>query len=265
MPLTDVVCLNVMADQVLPAWEGDPLSTFLSQAQWNERVSALKLPDVYVLLQRVHAVFQQVGTITEKEHHASLLPTRFLMARARAAWLAATRLGLGGQTVEAYPVVRVVIEASWYALHLAKDPNPPTRVEIWLRRNDDAAAKARCKAEFTIANVWATHSALDPAAATVLQTLYDRTIELGGHPNERGVFAAMTRTDTDQDRTFGVVFLTDNPVLIAAALKTAIEAAVGALKTFRLIFPERFAIMGVDDDIEKLVGGLNAVFKSYMP
>jgi hypothetical protein len=224
----------------------------------------LKLPDVYALLQRVHAVFQQVAAITEKEHHENLLPTRFLMARAHAAWLAATRHGLSGQVVEAYPVVRAVVENSWYALHLAKDPNPPARVEIWLRRNDAAAAKARCKNEFTIAAVRATHTALDPAAAAALQALYDRTIELGGHPNERGVLAAMTRTDIDHERIFGVVFLTDNPVLIALALKSSVEAAVGALKTFRLIFPERFTIMGMDDEIEKLVGELNIVFKLYI-
>jgi hypothetical protein len=245
-----------MTDPGLPPWEGDPLSTFLSDAQQNERVSALKLPDVYALLQRVHVAFQQLATITEKEHHAKLLPTRFLMARAHAAWLAATRLGMSGQVVEAYPVLRVgVIEASWYALHLAKDPNPPTRVEIWLRRNEDGAVKARCKTEFNVTNVRATHAALDPATAAVLQSLYERTIELGAHPNERGILAAMTRTDTGQDHMFGVVFLTNNPVLIAVALKTAVEAAVGALKTFRLIFPERFAIMGMDDEIEKLVGG----------
>lgn len=254
-----------MTDPVPPSWEGDPLSTFLSDAQRNERVSALKMPDVYALLQRVHGVFQQVGTITEKEHTASLLPTRFLMARAHAAWLAAARLGMSGQVVEAYPVLRAVIEDSWYALHLAKDPNSPTRAKIWLLRNDDAVAKTRCKNEFAVANVRATHAALDPTAAAVLQALYDWTIELGGHPNERGVLAAMTRTDTDQACMFGVVFLTDNPVLISVALKTAIEAAVGALKSFRLIFPERFAIMGVDDEIEKIVGGCNAVFRPSVP
>ena len=45
---------------------------------------------------------------------------------------------------------------------------------------------------------------------------------------------AMTRADTEHGRTFGVVFLTASPVLIAAALKTAVGAAVGALKTFGL-------------------------------
>jgi hypothetical protein len=255
-----------MADSALPGWEGDPLSAFLADAQRNERVSALKLPDVYALLQRVHATFQQVAEITEKEHSPNLLPTRFLMARAHPAWLAAVHLGLSSQTVEVYPVLRAVIEDSWYALHLAKDPNPPTRLEIWFHRDDDAPAKARCRTEFTIGNVRATHAALDPATEAALHALYERTIDFGAHPNQRGILAAMIRTDTSQScRSFGSVYLTNNPILIVAALKTAVEVAVGALKTFRLIFPERFAIMGMDDEIEKLVYAVNTISKSYVP
>lgn len=249
-----------MSDPVLPLWEGDDLSAFLSNAQRNERISALKIPDVYALLQHVNVAFVQVATITEKEHNAALLPTRFLMARARGAWLAAVRLGLSGQVVEANLVLRAVIEDAWYALHLAKDPRPPTRLEIWLRRDDNAPAKALCRTEFAIGNVRATHAARDAAAEAILHVLYKRTIEFGAHPNPRGVLAAMTRMDTDEGHAFGAVLLTDKPVLIAVALKTTVEVAVGALKTFRLIFPERFAIMGMDGEIDKLVDGLNTVF-----
>jgi hypothetical protein len=248
-----------VTDPVLPIWEGDPLSTFLSDAQRNERVSSLNMPDVYALLQRVHAAFRQVSEITEREHNPNLLPTRFLMARTHAAWLAAVRLGLSAETVEAYPLVRAVVESAWYALHLAKDPSPPERAKIWLNRDVDAAAEARCAAEFSIRNVRATHAALDAGTEGRCHTLYKWTIGLGGHPNERAVLTATTRTAAG----FGAVFLTNNPVNIAAALKNAVEAAVGALKTFQLIFPERFKIMSVDRDVDKLVDGLNAVFKQY--
>jgi hypothetical protein len=64
------------------------------------------------------------------------------------------------------------------------------------------------------------------------------------------------RTETG----FGAVFLANNPSLIALALKTAVEAAVGALKIFHLIYPERFKIMDVDRDANALVGWLNTVF-----
>ena len=35
---------------------------------------------------------------------------------------------------------------------------------------------------------------------------------------------------------------------------------VGDLRTFRLVFPERFAFVGLDRDVEKLVDEHNAVF-----
>ena len=111
----------------------------------------------------------------------------------------------------------------------------------------------------------ATHAKLDPAAEVALHALYEWVIDFGAHPNKQGVLVAMTRTDTDEKSTFGVELLTDKPALIAAALKAGTEAAIGALKTFRLIFPQSFAIMGMDDEIAKLVGALNAVFKSYIP
>jgi hypothetical protein len=75
----------------------------------------VNVPALYALLQRVHDVFERVAAITEKESNEHLLPTRFLMARAHAAWLAAVRLGMSGQVVETYPLVRMVVENSWYA------------------------------------------------------------------------------------------------------------------------------------------------------
>lgn len=168
------------------------------------------------------------------------------------------------QTVEAYPLIRAVVENAWYAIHLAKDPAPPARADVWLRRSDDAAAEARCANEFSIKNVRATHAALDPAMGSALHDLYKRTIAFGGHPNERGVLVATTRTETGQAYTFEVALLTDRPLLIAAALKTAVEAGIGALKTFQLILPERFAIVGLDGDIDRLVGSANTTFRPYV-
>lgn len=248
-----------MTEQALPAWDNEPLSAFFSDAERNERVTSLKMPDVYGLLQRVHRTFLQVQQITEKDNNPNLRPTRFLMARAHSAWLAAVRLALSAQTVEAYPLLRTVIENAWYALHLGKDPAPPARAEVWLRRGESEDAKKRCKAEFTVANVSATHRALDAATEAVVHKLYEWTIDLGGHPNERGVMTTTIRTDTG----FGAVFLTNNPVPIAAALKATTEVAVGALKTFQLVYPERFAIMGVDAEVAELVNALNTVFKPY--
>jgi hypothetical protein len=101
---------------------------------------------------------------------------------------------------------------------------------------------------------------LDAANEHALQEVYRRTIACGGHPNERGVLSATARPDTAATYTYEIVQLTDRPLLIAAAFKATVEPAVGALTTFRLVFPERLDIMGLDRDIEKLVHEHNAVF-----
>ncbi len=44
---------------------------------------------------------------------------------------------MSGQASEASLLLRGAIEQSWYALYMAKDPNPDNRVRIWLKRNDD--------------------------------------------------------------------------------------------------------------------------------
>jgi hypothetical protein len=244
-------------------WPDDPLSALLANAQHNERASSLNFPDLYALLQRVHAVFEQVSEITYRENTASLLPARFLMPRAHGAWLGAVRLGMSGQAVEAQPLIRVVIENAWYALHIAKDPAPPARTEIWLRRGENAAAEGRCASEFSIANVRKTHETLDAPNAATCHVLYKQAIGYGGHPNERGVLSAMKRMETADVITFEAAILSGDRLLIVAALKEAVEAAIGALKVFRLIFWQRFAIMGVDRDIDKLVNQLNGVFAAY--
>jgi hypothetical protein len=134
---------------------------------------------------------------------------------------------------------------------------------IWLRRGEDDAAEKRCGNEFSIKNVSETHKALDAPAEAACHTLYKWAIGFGGYPNEVGVLAAMTRTETAKLITFEAALVTNNPILITVVLKTAVEAAIGALKVFRLIFPERFKIMGVDGEIDMLVGQLNAVFAAY--
>jgi hypothetical protein len=249
-----------MTERTLPPWPDDPLSSFLADAQRNERVSAHNMADVYDVIQRVDVTFRRVSEITEHDHDPNLVPVRFLMVRAHGAWRAAIRMGLSTETVEAAPLTRVVIENAWYAVHIAKDPNPTTRAEIWLRRDDSVTAERQCATEFSIANVRKTHASLDAVTEDAAHKAYKGTITFGGHPNERGVFSLAVKTPTG----YGAVLLTDKPLIIAAALRSIIEAGVTALKMFGFIYPERFKIMGVDGDIDALIGRLNAVdFKKY--
>src|SRR5207245_9868594 len=84
-------------------------------------------------------------------------------------------------------------------------------------------------------NVRKRQGARAPSPAPARHEVYSRTIASGGRPNERGVLSATTRMETDETYTHAVAQLTDRPLLITTALKATIEAAVGALRTEKLL------------------------------
>lgn len=245
-----------------PDWGTDSFSRYLRDAEFNDRAAAANYPNVFALLQWVHTAFETAEAVFEKDGPAMLVP-RFLFVRSHSAYLAGCRLGMSGQFSEAHAVLRVGVEHAWYALHIAKDPAPFTRADVWLRRNEGAEALARCKAEFTVKNVRDTHDALDAATAAGLKALYEDLIDFGAHPNQLGVLAAARNAPEGNrvDYTIGILCPEELPVLFTLRLSVAV--AIGALKTLRLVYPERFALVGLDIQIERLVGELNAVFKPY--
>lgn len=252
-----------MAEQSLPAWEKDPLSTFLFEAEFNTRVTALNCAPLYDLMRSLDGLFRKVEGAIENDNREALLVSRFLIVRTHSSFLAGIRLAMSGQVFESCPVLRSAVEQAWYALHIAKDPTPPTRAEAWLNRNIGDIEKGHCKSEFTVAAVKGTHEKIDPRTAQTLHEIYERLIDFGARPNQFGVMAAVTKSETDAKVSFGVGILHPEPLRIAWALKMASGVAIGALKVFLLVFPERFALLGIDRTIEDLLEHANNVFKPY--
>ena len=170
---------------------------------------------------------------------------------------------MSGQIAEAFVLLRAAVEQSWYALHMAKDPKEDARVVIWLRRNDDDRATNKCKAEFTVKNVRSTHEGLDAAAASQLHRIYEQLIDYGAHPNQMGVFAGITQKESTSqvDYKVGILYPAELPVMVT--LRLAVAVAVGSLKIFRLIYPERFTLTRLDVEIEELVIELNSRFARF--
>lgn len=252
-----------MPDQEPPPWDDDPLSELFKLSEYNSRVTSLNFPEVFDLLKEVELVFKEVQSAVEHDSKSVLLIPRFLIIGTHSSFLASIRLAMSGQFAEAYPVLRRAIEQAWYALHIAKDPSAPSRLEIWLCRNEGAKEKTKCKQEFTIVNVHATLEALDHDTARHLKELYESLIDYGAHPNQLGVLINIAHSKTDEKIDYQVGILNPKPLPMIVTIKLAIAVAIGTLKVFQLIFPERFEIMSIDNRIEKLIVKLNTVFKLY--
>ncbi len=250
-------------DQTLPPWADDELSELLGMAEYNTRAAAHNLPEIYGLIARVHRAFIRAREAVEKDNDQQRLIPRFLLARACSSCLASMRLALGGQLFEAHVVLRTEIEQAWYALHIAQDPSPPARAEIWLRRNEDSTALGRCKSEFSARNVRSTHEAVDLGTARDLHALYERTINFGGHPNQLGLLSGLTKSEAGKTTTYHVPVLCADTLPMVTTLHAVVAVAIGALKALQPIFATRFQLMGLDAEIPDLVTGLNTVFKRH--
>lgn len=252
-----------MAERDPPDWGSDSLSRFFKDADYNARVTAANYPTVFELLRGVQSAFERAEETIEKDSDSARLVPRFLLIRSHSTFLAATHAGMNGQVSEALLLLRGAIEQSWYALHMTKDPNPDNRVTIWLKRNDDSQTAAKCKAEFTIKNVRSTHEALDPSTASELSSLYESLIDYGAHPNQMGVLTGVTSQRSASQIDFKVGILYPAELSVMFTLRMAVAVAIGTLKVFQLIYPERFAFMGLDTEIAKLIKELNSRFKTY--
>jgi len=207
--------------------------------------------------------FHSAAGSVQAETDTKTLGPRILLARAYGAYIAATRLALSGQTLESYMAIRATIEIAWYALHMFADPDPPNRFMIWMGRHGDAAAKSRCQTEFQIENVRRTHATVDPAAEQILGGLYGETIDLGAHPNPRGVWGTVRHEETVDALTFEVDVFNADHERVASALSRVVGSAIGALATFYWIFPKQFGAASLPREISHLIRDNNAVVRAW--
>ena len=92
-----------------PEWGNDPLSGFFRDAEYNARVTAVKLPAVYELLQRVHTLSRKFEDLIAKDSREEFVIPRFLMVRTHSSCLAGLRLAISGQVSEAFAVLATEI------------------------------------------------------------------------------------------------------------------------------------------------------------
>jgi hypothetical protein len=252
-----------MPEPRVPPWENDPLSTYLYEAEHNARASAVNFPEVYAVQRQAHALLLRVADAFEHDtgsvHHLGV--PRMLLIRSHSAILTTMRLAMSGQAFEAQTVLRVGIEQAWYALHITRDPAPPARALVWWNRGDSPEATETCKNEFRVGYVRSTHEALDPDTAAGMRRLYDEAINFGGHPNQGGVVLTLRLDERDEETvTIGVGFLHPVPAVIVSTIKAAVDLATGLAKVVSLIYPERFRIASLDEEVNRLIRHAAEVF-----
>lgn len=235
-----------MSTPVPPNWGKDSLSAFLDVARHNSFATFANCPAEYNLLSTLDGLFRRAidNLVNTPEWFAG-----FFLLKSHSAYLGAAAFSISGQCAESYIVLRGCIESALYGLYLSRHKESR---ETWLQRHENEASLKRVKDEFKVANLFSELRTVDAATHQAAKTLYDRTIDYGGHPNELALTSLLKRTDKANTVRFDLNYLSDDNPAFRLALKTTAQAGTCSLLIFRNVYRERFAILSIDERLERL-------------
>ena len=240
--------------KVPPGWGDDHLSKFIQSTTENTYATFYNLKEWCNRLKGIHVAFSKAAENMDRT--PDLLATFFLF-RSHSAYLAGVRLALSGQVPEAYMVLRGSLECALYGLYVARKPSVR---EVWLRRDEDDDAKKTARKEFRISTVFEVLELEDPSLRNIGGELYERTIDYGGHPNRQAFLSVMKEQSDDTKHTFQSAYMIGNEDANEDALRLCLKscAQIGtcALSIIRLVFRERFDILGISHELEGMKKGL---------
>lgn len=227
-------------------WAEDPLSEFIQDAFKNSLATFVHKKHAFDLLLKTDGAFRRIGQNLDNAGNP-LAPA--LLHRSHSAFLASCRLSMSGQATETFPLLRSCLEYALYALHINENPS---YAEVWLRRHENEESLRTVKRSFKHVHVMETLLNFDEALHNDLSQLYEQTIDFGGHPNERGVSSSTAMRTEGDTIVIRNQLLHGDSLALGYALKITAQIGLGSMKVFRLIFRERFDLLGLRDTIDSL-------------
>jgi hypothetical protein len=236
-----------------PNWREDQLSAFIAQAYENCHGRFVQLPTEYALLRSINDCFIK---LRDNLNHSPDWFSAFFFLRCHSAYLGASRLAMSGQAPEAFMLLRGCIESALYGHYLSRHQELQ---EVWLRRHDSEDNMKRVKQEFRIATLFCD---VDPRNAKLgkdLRGLYNRAVDYGGHPNERALSSTLEMKREPNQIRFDVSYLSVDGLLIRFSLVTCVLIGLRCLDLFGLVFFERFKILSLDADLDRVRHALKSI------
>jgi hypothetical protein len=225
-----------------PHWADDSLSAFLDQAFRNTLATFVHKSSASGILVKIDQCYMRVG---ENLHHPSNVLGALLFLRSHSAFRAACRLSMSGQVADAFPSMRTCLEYALYALHIVT--NPATG-EKWLRRHGDTQSHKICREEFKHSNIILSLRKHDQRLYSIVEQLYNTTIDFGAHPNERAITGSMEITEKEMQQ----IYLHSDSLSLEYGLKMSARVGLGSLHILRLVFKERFELLGIGPKLNRL-------------
>ena len=224
-----------MSDEGLkpPAgWGADELTSFLHTAAQNRWATFAHYPAAVADMSRIDAVFMRLDGLVDPPN----LVTPHMAIRCHSAFRVTCEHALAGQVGDMFPAVRSCLEAAAYAVHIHGSKE---LTEAWLRRHDNEETMKRLRGkEFHHSAVVETVAKLSPELGALFSELYQQAIDMGGHPNERGLTVNVAARQDDGGKHYDQISLHGDGPVLRFGLHSAVETGAAAIGMLRLIFAE---------------------------
>jgi len=233
-----------------PGWGSDELTAFIDAAHSNQYATFFRK---WPATEKLVAIDAEFGKVTKTWVNPASEIVALLFVRCHGAFRTAAGLAMAGQAVETYVQCRSMLEYGAYAVHIHRDP--PLGI-VWLNRHQSPKQLAEQKDAFLHGKVAASVTAANQHAGKRFEDLYQRTIDFGGHPNERSV-TGNTKMIEETDRRVMLAVLQhgDGPEL-EMALKTVAQCGMVALEMFQAVYSPKFELLGINAAMLELRKGL---------
>lgn len=229
-----------------PGWGKDTLSAYLEEFRGNQFATFYNKRQEVADLIALDGLFEKL--LNGARDPDPQMPMTFLL-RAHAAFRAAVSSVMGGQLYEAQALLRLSLEHASYGFFIGGDQARWTR---WMKRNDDEKSKKAVREEFTSGSIRRAVKKADAKIGGHFETLYERLIDFGAHPNEQG-FSMSTKLRKESGETHILsIYLHDEGVPLDFALKTTAQVAICVLHIAYLLYPARMELQQIRHELDQI-------------
>jgi len=231
-------------------WGNDEITKFIDTTNENSLATFANLKPEFQKLIEIDKLFHIAKDCAQNSKE--YFPALFIL-KSHSAFLATVKLAIGTQTVESYMTMRGILECSLYGYNIYKNRD---LAETWLKRDESPEFKQEVKDRFAIGEIFRQLKSEDESLQDKAKSLYDTTIQYGGHPNEKSLSTVLKIDRADGKITFNVHYLTGDINVIKLSLVLLARVGVIALMISEKILAERFKIIGLSDKIKAASIGL---------
>jgi len=228
-----------------PFWADDDLSFFIQMANENTYAIFNNKKKEFEIIKNVDQLY---GTIIDNLKNPKDFLASMLLLRSHATYRGACRMSLSGQIYEAFVLLRSCIESSLYALHINKNPSAGKK---WIDRHKSEESLKDARNEFKFSTVIKTLQSVDSSISQTTKLIYERTIDFGGHPNERAIASSMKVIEKEGRKEYQQLYLIGNTKILTYGLNSTAQVGLCALYILRHVFKERFDIIGITQKMDQ--------------